>query len=549
MKGGEIVRGRDLFLAGFGLAALFLQLPVTKMILDDPQSLHLGIWNNQAFVVFSFLTFAVIPLCLGLVLAVWGRSYPKSCAVVLAMGISFIVAAQINFHYLQFHFPHAAWRPLLSVSLFLLPIMPLIRFREPVVRVLKTSSLFGLAIFAFFAAHAAPQRLAMASTPAPSAPPQGGPPVFVLTFEKLVSSYLTDEQGRLLKDRFPNVARFAQEADYYPEAYANSTATVYALKTLYSGRYWTKERNWWTYPTLTSILGADRRTYMLLDVLTEYCRPPAVGMRTVGVDRLTSSQLVTAWYRTYLNTILPAPLEARLVRALGLRRTFNTAWDIWERESGDYVSVGRRQFERLTQLVQAEGQAPNLYIMHNFISDGPEVTMSVLLGDRPTESTRAQELEATRAYLLPFDAALGRFLDQLRASGLYDRSLILIAADTGYDPGYRWVPGHTELVASQDLTRIFLAIKRPGQRAGRIISAPIQQVDVLPTLLTHLGIDPAPFHFEGVPVTGREPPTNFARHPVRFSIASLRGGLLLYDLVSPHGPLRPTEHRGGSWHK
>lgn len=542
------MKWRDLFLAGFGLAAIFLQLPITKMILDDPQSLHLGVWNTPTFLTFSLITFGIIPMVLGLGLAALWKRYPKTCFLILATGISFTVAAQINFHFLKFYFLDAPWRPFLGVGLFLLPIVPLIRYRQQVVRVLKVSGLFGGVIFAVFAAYAAPTQLVAMSSPLEAAPSasSAGPPVFMLTFEKLVASYVTDEQGRLLKDRFPHLARFAQEADYYPEAYANSTATVYALKALYSGRLWTRERRWAVQPTVKSILGVNRRTYMLLDVLTEYCRPPAVCMQVIGVDQLTSPKLVTAWYRTYLDTILPTPLEARLVRALGLRHNFNTAWDIWESRAS-YTSIGMRQFQHLSELVHTQGDAPALYIMHNFISDGPPGSTSVLLGDRQTERQRLQELEGARANLAPFDAALGAFLDQLRTSGLYDRSLILIAADTGFDPGYRHVQGGANLSISPDLMRIFLAIKRPRQHTGRIISAPIQQVDVLPTILTHLGIDPAPFHFEGIAVTDAARPRDLAQRPLQFSIASLRGGVLFYRLDDPSGPLRSIKRLRTAW--
>lgn len=536
------MKGRGLFLASFGLAALFLQLPMTKMILDDPQSLHLGVWNGPTFLLFSLITFVVIPVFLGLALAGLFTVYPKICAVVLAMGISFMVVTQINTHYLKFYFQHSSWRHLLSVGLFLLPIIPLIRFREQVVRLLKVSGVFGLAIFAFFAAQAAPARLAVSSAPPPPAVLQEDPPIFFLTFEKLVASYVTDAQGEFLKGRFPNLARFVQEADYYPQAYANSTATVYALKDLYSGRHWTTENSWSTHPTLASILGAGRRTYMLLDVLTEYCHPPAVCVRTIGQEHLTSGNLLLAWYKTYLNNVVPDPLEARAIRAFGLRSMLDPATDIWRREDEDpYLSIGLRQFELLQELLQAEGGAPNLYVMHNFISDfvpsGAGVTSSAFRGDRQTTSERLRELEAARENLVPFDIAVGEFLDRLRASGLYDRSLIVIASDTGYDPFYREVLAEPELAAGPDLMRIFLAIKRPGQRKGRILSAPIQQVDVLPTILAHLGIDPAPFHFDGIAVTGLEQAQDLAQRPVKFTIASSYAGILYYYLTDPQGPL------------
>lgn len=539
------MRARDLFVAGFGLAAVFLQLPIADMVLKDPQSLHLGAWNGSTFLFFSLLTFVAIPLMLGLALAALCRAYPRICAVVLAMGISFMVAVQVNVFYLRPNFPYAPWRPWLSLALFMLPVVPLLRFREQVVRMLKVSGLFGPAIFVVFTTQAAPSRLAIASAQAPAARQYAGPPVFFLTFEKVVSAYLTDEHGRILKDRFPNVARFVHEADYYPQAYGSSNATVYALKTLYSGRQWTTENDWWFPPNLKSILGATRRTHMLLDVLTEYCHSPDdICVRTIGQDNQRGRDIVTAWYKAYLNHIIPNGIEARVIRAFRLPR-FNPALDIWERElarwrsegKDPYVSIGLRQFERLNELLAAPGEAPTLTIMHNFISDGPDaaVTNSVLAGGSPRS---LEELEAARERLIPFDVALGELLDRLKASGVYDEALIMITADTGYDPKARDLQRSVELPFSPDLMRVLLAIKRPRQREGRILLAPIHQVDVLPTILDDLGIDPEPFHFEGIAVTSPEQADDLARRPVQFAIASAPAGILYYELSSPQGPLR-----------
>ncbi|MBI4354270.1 MAG: sulfatase-like hydrolase/transferase [Candidatus Omnitrophica bacterium] len=546
------MRKRDLFWAAFGLVALFVQLPIVKMILDDPQTLHIGVWNNPTFLVFSVLTFLAIPIGLGIMLASLYSLYPKSCLLLMAMGISFMVAGQINFYYLHVYFLRAPWKRPLFAVLFLLLIVPLLRYRQQVIRVLKVSGLFGVAIFAFFAAEAAPSRLTMALPPAPDvlSLTHDTPTVFFLTSEKLVASYVADEDGRILADRLPNLARFVAEADYYPKAYANHTATAYSLKTLYSGRYWTRERKWVGYPTLVSILGAGRRTHIVTEMLPEYCRPPAVCERVVGQEGFTSRALLRGWYGTYLHSILPPYVQARLVRVIGPQgeralglHAVNIVSQLWDVEIGSHVDVGLRQWERLRALVLADGQAPALYLAHNFMTYDSPVTTSVLRGDAPQSAAEYhEELEAARESLRPFDTALGEFLDQLRASGLYDRSLIFIGSDSGHDPFVRSVGSKGEsldtLTIHPDLVRIFLAIKRPGQRAGRVFAAPIQQVDVLPTILAHLGIDPAPFHFAGIPVTDPDQTWELSQRPLRFAITSAHSGILYYLLTDPHGTLR-----------
>jgi arylsulfatase A-like enzyme len=86
------------------------------------------------------------------------------------------------------------------------------------------------------------------------------------------------------------------------------------------------------------------------------------------------------------------------------------------------------------------------------------------------------------------DREFGRFLSELEARGLYDRALVLFTADHGeefLDHG-RWT--HTKSVFDE-LVHVPLVVKYPGQRdAGRRVSAQVQLVDVLPTILEHEGL-------------------------------------------------------------
>jgi arylsulfatase A-like enzyme len=81
------------------------------------------------------------------------------------------------------------------------------------------------------------------------------------------------------------------------------------------------------------------------------------------------------------------------------------------------------------------------------------------------------------------DREFGRFLDELRARGLYDDALIVFLADHGeefLDHG-QWLHGRSVF---DELVRIPLVVKFPGQRfAGRRVAQQVQEVDVLPTVL------------------------------------------------------------------
>ncbi len=79
--------------------------------------------------------------------------------------------------------------------------------------------------------------------------------------------------------------------------------------------------------------------------------------------------------------------------------------------------------------------------------------------------------------LANLDAGLGQLFDGLRARGLFDDALIVVTADHGEYFGEHDLVEHSKDVYEEAL-RVPLIVKRPGQRAGRVIEAPISLADV-----------------------------------------------------------------------
>jgi hypothetical protein len=79
-------------------------------------------------------------------------------------------------------------------------------------------------------------------------------------------------------------------------------------------------------------------------------------------------------------------------------------------------------------------------------------------------------------------------LGRLRAAGLYDRSLLVLASDHGvsFHPGAqrRWATAAN----LEDIAPVPLFIKRPYQRLGRIDDRYLRTVDILPTIADVLGV-------------------------------------------------------------
>jgi arylsulfatase A-like enzyme len=106
----------------------------------------------------------------------------------------------------------------------------------------------------------------------------------------------------------------------------------------------------------------------------------------------------------------------------------------------------------------------------------------------------AQELEGLRALydggLSYVDDVVGGWIEDWRASGLLDESILMVTADHGESLGQRdgVLMGHGGMFAEG--LRVPLILRLPGgERAGERLRGPFGHVDLVPTLLGFAGLD------------------------------------------------------------
>ena len=81
------------------------------------------------------------------------------------------------------------------------------------------------------------------------------------------------------------------------------------------------------------------------------------------------------------------------------------------------------------------------------------------------------------------DAAIGRLLDGLRTRNLYDGTLIILTSDHGEGLGEHGERDHGVFVYRESL-QVPLIVKLPDRRrAGERVAHPVQQIDLLPTIV------------------------------------------------------------------
>ncbi|HVS66378.1 MAG TPA: sulfatase-like hydrolase/transferase, partial [Thermoanaerobaculia bacterium] len=90
------------------------------------------------------------------------------------------------------------------------------------------------------------------------------------------------------------------------------------------------------------------------------------------------------------------------------------------------------------------------------------------------------------------DAQVGRLLEAFRARGLLESTLVVVTSDHGEAFGEHVEQGHG-LLCYEEVLRVPLLFAAPGRiPAGHVVTERVRLVDLLPTLLELLGVEPPP---------------------------------------------------------
>jgi len=120
-------------------------------------------------------------------------------------------------------------------------------------------------------------------------------------------------------------------------------------------------------------------------------------------------------------------------------------------------------------------------------------TSYLISADKERRVVSDEEIENIRSLYRAagahLDSQIGSLIRELKSSGLYDRSIIIMTSDHGEE--FR---EHGRFIHSQpydETSRVPLLIKLPGsQNAGVRIHEVVEIVDILPTILDYIGIEP-----------------------------------------------------------
>lgn len=335
-------------------------------------------------------------------------------------------------------------------------------------------------------------------------------PVVYLLFDEFPVIDLMNANGDIDAKRFPNFARLEHTSTWFRNTTSLSASTTVAVPVILTGNPPIRgalplAQN---YPDNLFTLLASGYSMDVTESQTRLC-PSQICKRKAPKTESRLSSLYSDARVVYLHLLAPPSLEDRLP-------AIDESWGNFGTDTGGELSgelpkvnmhtfyIGRVQdFNRFVTSFRAPTTKPTLYFLHLLMPHGPwlyEPDGRVRAVSNPRAPGRTHELwwnadlavQAWQRHLLQVgytDELLGRFMNRLKAVGLWDKALVVVDPDHGISfrgGDKRRDPTRTNL---SDLAFIPFFMKVPGQTKGRIVDTHITTEDILPTIADVLGID------------------------------------------------------------
>lgn len=346
------------------------------------------------------------------------------------------------------------------------------------------------------------------------------PPVVLLVIDEAPLYSLLDAQGNINAKRYPNLAQLSQEATWHRNATAVSNWTAQAVPSIFTSLLPKRGDLPISSVHPKNIFTALGNDYPLnvYEPITSLC-PSSVCKSVVPVGERWNNARFRGFLKDALvvfgHRVLPSSLRDNLP-------SIDQGWGGFA--GGNTTEPGDNEDERmsvlraygvlgpvyqanlLNELLQRMSSAtsPEAYVAHLLVPHRPwkatpdERLYDVFSPDIPDDlipTDLDQRRTMYQRYLLQMamvDTAIGNMMTSMKQSGVWDKSLVIIAADHGltFEPGFkarRAVFDNKDI--TDDLYRVPMFVKLPQQKVGETTNCTVSVLDILPTILSVTKID------------------------------------------------------------
>lgn len=273
--------------------------------------------------------------------------------------------------------------------------------------------------------------------------------------------------GTINSVKFPGFAALAESTTWYRDTLSTAQWTYFAVPSILDGRYPTfrDQPTFEDHPNNLFTALAGRKAIDVHEVLTSMCPPAICANKMTRYNQMTVRDQVDM-------------LEGTITRAV-------------------------------------ESTKPSLHFVHVALPHrpwdlAPDLRVAAALPPKersadPVDRKRDSYQWHLHQYLAT-DSIIGRMVARLKKSRNWDRTMVVVTADHGltFAPGEsirdrinKKNPGSMD-----DVFRVPLFIKYPGQKSGTVSDCPVSSVDILPTVLAAAGTR-AKWKIDGVDLASR----------------------------------------------
>lgn len=369
------------------------------------------------------------------------------------------------------------------------------------------------------------------------------PSIVMLVFDEMPLIAMINESGEIDAELFPNLAALAADGAWYRNATTVATATQYAVPSILTGRMPDENRDIPVaseHPENLFTLLANRYDIEAIESVTKLCPDafcdgdfvddpeapqsappvPTPPKRNALGDLLGDARIVyramldpgadadpEANARSDIPTTTPAPTSSTTPIADAVTDAVNDPTE--GGGLGGLVELPELRLDDADTLLAGieTDEGPTLHFLHIQLPHQPyrllpngQAYAPAPVGLDPNlireasavrgPDRRAADAERHRLILQvgAVDAIVGRTIERLRATGLYERSVVVVTADhgVGLTPGgpVRGLFGDDPIPANTyaDILAIPLIVKGAGLEPGTVSDANVMIVDELPTI-------------------------------------------------------------------
>jgi Sulfatase len=328
------------------------------------------------------------------------------------------------------------------------------------------------------------------------------PPIVFVVFDALPESMLMQPGGELDAERFPGFAELASNSTWYRNATTVHDSTIKSIPAMLDGRWPSNLRRPLVGDHPVNLFTLLRRDYRIWadEEGTQLCP------RTVCRQK-----------RARLLYLLHGQREQRFAAALS--------------QLGAPSKDKRPQLWFVHALLPHE---PLRFLPSGKVYEGGSDPEAGLDGNESFDNAFLTH-QAEQRHLLQLrytDALIHRLIQRLRATGLYDKALIVVTADHGMSFQVKGSPAEPYRVGeigwrrdmtrrnAQDVAFVPLFVKKPGQDDAKIDDSWVRTLDILPTILRHAQVKKVPRAAAGRVLGER------ASTPAELEVLTNRTGLL-----------------------